>query len=106
MVGVIAAGITGLAPELVRRFARELAAAPRAMIFGSWGSCMHHRSDLFQRAMILLMALTGNQDKSGGDLRVAAWWGLDGLDKMGPKVDLSLMDMLKIIPKAIRGLTL
>ena len=100
-----AAGTTGLSPELIRRFARELAAAPRAMIFASWGSCKHHHSDLFQRAMILLMALTGNQGRSGGGLRVAAWWGLDGLDKMGPKVDLSLMDMLKIIPKAMRGLT-
>ncbi|MBW1686417.1 MAG: hypothetical protein JRS35_15285, partial [Deltaproteobacteria bacterium] len=30
------------------------------------GSCKHHHSDLFQRAMILLMALTGNQGKFGG----------------------------------------
>ncbi len=100
-----ASALTGLSPALIRRFARELAAAPTAMIFASWGSCKHHHSDLFQRAMILLMALTGNQGKPGGGMRVAAWWGLDGLDKMGAGMDLSLLEMLRIIPKAMRGLT-
>jgi DMSO reductase family type II enzyme molybdopterin subunit len=96
---------TKLSPALIRRFARELAAAPTAMIFASWGACKHHHSDLFQRAMILLMALTANQGKPGGGVRIAAWWGLDGLGKMGAGEDLGLFDMLKILPKAIRGLT-
>ena len=48
------------------------------MIFSSWGACKHYHSDLVQRAEILLMALTGNQGKSGGGLRVASWWELDG----------------------------
>jgi DMSO reductase family type II enzyme molybdopterin subunit len=95
---------TKLTPRLIRRFARELAGAPTAMIYASWGSCKHHHSDLFQRAMILLMALTGNQGKPGGGLRVAAWWGLDGLDKLSTG-GLSLLEMAKILPKAMRGLT-
>jgi anaerobic selenocysteine-containing dehydrogenase len=99
-----AAETTGLRPELIRRFARELADAPRAMIFASWGACKHHHSDLFQRAMILLMALTGNQGKAGSGMRVAAWWGLDGLDRMAGARP-SLLEILKILPKAIRGLT-
>jgi DMSO reductase family type II enzyme molybdopterin subunit len=99
-----AAKVTGLKPALIRRFARELAAAPSAMIFASWGACKHHHSDLFQRAMILLMALTGNQGKAGGGLRVAAWWGMDGLEKVAPTT-LSLGEKLRVIPKAIRGLT-
>jgi anaerobic selenocysteine-containing dehydrogenase len=99
-----AAGITGLAPSLIRAFAVGMAEAPSAMIFASWGACKHYHSDLFQRAMILLMALTGNQGKSGGGLRVAAWWGLDGLDRLGG-TGLSPMEMLRAIPKAIRGLT-
>ncbi|MFN8544435.1 MAG: molybdopterin-dependent oxidoreductase [Candidatus Binatia bacterium] len=99
-----AAAVTGVTPAVLRRFAREMAAARSAMIFASWGACKHHHSDLFQRAMILLMALTGNQGKPGGGMRVAAWWGLDGLDKMaGSK--MSTLDMLRVIPKAIRGLT-
>ncbi|MCC6640549.1 MAG: molybdopterin-dependent oxidoreductase [Deltaproteobacteria bacterium] len=99
-----ASAITGVAPSVIQRFARELAAANTAMISASWGSCKHHHSDLFQRAMILLMALTGNQGKPGGGMRIAAWWGLDGLNAMttaGP----SFLEILKIIPKAVRGLT-
>ncbi len=96
--------ITGIHPGLIRRFAREMAAAPNAMIYASWGACKHYHSDLFQRAMILLMTLTGNQGKAGSGVRVAAWWGMDGLDAMAD-VGLTTVDMLKIIPKAIRGLS-
>ncbi len=99
-----ASATTTLSPALIRRFARELAAAPTAMIFASWGACKHHHSDLAQRAMILLMALTGNQGKAGGGMRVAAWWGLDGLDRMAG-TRMSLIEILRILPKAIRGLT-
>ncbi len=99
-----AAEITGLSPKLIRRFARELAAAPSAMIFASWGACKHYHSDLFQRAMILLMSLTGNQGKPGGGMRIAAWWNMDGLDRMAGH-GMSTMDMLKLMPKAVRGMT-
>ena len=95
---------TGINANLIRRFAREMAAAPNAMIFASWGACKHYHSDLFQRAMILLMALTGNQGKPGSGVRIAAWWGMDGLDSM-VTLDLTLGEKLKMIPKAIRGLT-
>jgi DMSO reductase family type II enzyme molybdopterin subunit len=76
-----AARLTGVGPESIRRIARELAAAPRAMIYSSWGACKHYHSDLMQRAEILLMAITGNQGKSGGGLRVASWWPVEGLDR-------------------------
>ena len=99
-----AASVTAVSAGVIRRFARELAAAPSAMIFGSWGACKHHHSDLFQRAMILLMALTGNQGRHGGGLRVAAWWGLDGLEQLSA-LGMSLGEKLRIVPKAIRGLT-
>ncbi len=95
---------TGLAPGLIRAFARGMAEAPTAMIFASWGACKHYHSDLFQRTMILLMALTGNQGKPGGGMRIAAWWGLDGLDSLSGS-GLSAGEMLRAIPKVIRGLT-
>ena len=99
-----ASKITGLSPAVIRRFAREFAAAPAAMIFASWGACKHHHSDLMQRAMILLTALTGNQGRPGTGVRIAAWWGLDGADKMaGSK--MGWKDMMKVLPKAMRGLT-
>jgi DMSO reductase family type II enzyme molybdopterin subunit len=77
-----AAKATGVAAETTRRLARELAAAGSAMIYSSWGSCKHYHSDLNQRAEILLMALTGNQGKSGGGFRVASWWPVQGFEKL------------------------
>jgi anaerobic selenocysteine-containing dehydrogenase len=35
------------------------------MIYASWGACKNYHSDLFQRAMALLMAITGNQGRKG-----------------------------------------
>jgi len=75
------ATITGVGAATIRRLARELAAAGSAMIYSSWGSCKHYHSDLNQRAEILLMALTGNQGKSGGGFRVASWWPVQGFEQ-------------------------
>jgi DMSO reductase family type II enzyme molybdopterin subunit len=77
-----AAAVTGVGAATIRRVARELAAAPAALIYSSWGACKHYHSDLNQRAAILLMALTGNQGKSGGGLRIASWWPVQGFDEM------------------------
>jgi DMSO reductase family type II enzyme molybdopterin subunit len=99
-----ASELTRLSPDLIRQFAHGLAAANNAMIFASWGACKHHHSDLFQRTMILLLALTGNQGKPGSGLRVAAWWAMDGLENMGGS-KIGIMDKLRVIPKAVRGLT-
>jgi DMSO reductase family type II enzyme molybdopterin subunit len=72
------ATITGVAAGTIRRMAREMARAGSAMIVSGWGACKHYHSDLMQRAQVLLMALTGNQGKSGGGFRVAAWWPMGG----------------------------
>jgi DMSO reductase family type II enzyme molybdopterin subunit len=77
-----AAPITGVSAPTIQKVARDLAAAPSAMIYSSWGACKHYHSDLFQRGKILLMALTGNQGRSGGGLRVASWWPVEGFDRM------------------------
>lgn len=99
-----AAKITGLHPNVIRTFAREMAAASRAMILAAYGSCKQYHHDLNQRAMVLLMNLTGNQGRQGGGYRNLSWWAMDGLDAM-TDASLPLMEMLKVIPKAIRGLS-
>ncbi len=54
------------------------------MIFASWGACKHYHSDLFQRGMVYLTALTGNTGgKPGAGIKVSTWWpfpmmGTDG----------------------------
>ncbi|MBI4515022.1 MAG: molybdopterin-dependent oxidoreductase [Deltaproteobacteria bacterium] len=83
-----AAQITGVNAEMIRRVAREAAKAKAAMIFASWGACKHYHSDLAQRAMCLLMALTGNQGKRGGGIRIGAWYSVDALNQISNEVEI------------------
>ncbi len=70
-----AAQITGVTAANIREVAREMAAANSAMIYVSWGSCKHFHSDLFQRGMCYLLALTGNSGgKPGTGAKTSSWW--------------------------------
>jgi anaerobic selenocysteine-containing dehydrogenase len=76
------------------------------MIYASWGACKNYHSDLFQRAMALLMALSGNQGRKGGGLRVASWWELKGADELGGgNYRPPITEVLKLVAKGLRGLT-
>lgn len=71
--------ITGVAAVNIRQVAREMAKVNSAMIFSSWGACKHYHSDLFQRGMVYLMALTGNTGgKPGCGIKVSTWWPMPG----------------------------
>ncbi len=83
-----AAEITGVAPAVIRKLTHEIAGAGTAMIFASWGACKHYHSDLMHRGMALLMALTGNQGKSGGGLRIASWWTVSGFERFSAQYDI------------------
>jgi len=74
-----AAEITGVPAKNIRVVAREMAKARSTMIFSSWGACKHYHSDLFQRGMVYLMALTGNSGgKPGSGIKVSTWWPFPG----------------------------
>ena len=83
-----AAAISGVNAEVIRRVARGLARARTGMIFASWGACKHYHSDLAQRAMCLLMALTGNQGKRGGGIRPGAWYSIDAMNEISSEVEI------------------
>ncbi len=83
-----AAAVTGVKPEMIRSVARTLGKARTAMIFASWGSCKHYHSDLVQRTMCLLMALTGNQGVRGGGIRPGAWYSIDALTEMTAEIEI------------------
>jgi len=79
-----AAEITGVPASNIRCVAREMAAARSSMIFASWGACKHYHSDLFQRGMVYLMALTGNSGgKPGSGIKVSTWWPMPGMVLLG-----------------------
>lgn len=65
------AAITGISPNIVRKIAREFAAAKPAMIYAGYAACKWLHGDLLQRAMLLLVSLTGNIGHEGGGLQIA-----------------------------------
>jgi anaerobic selenocysteine-containing dehydrogenase len=60
------AGPTGIAPATIRRLARELAAAPRAAVYGRIGTCTQEFGTLTSWLVDVLNVLTGNLDRAGG----------------------------------------
>ena len=59
---------TGVPADEVRRLARDLAAAPRATVYGRTGSCLGRHATLISVLIDALSLLTGNLDRQGGTL--------------------------------------
>ncbi len=66
-----AAEITGVHPKIIRRVARTFGKARPAMIYTGYSACKWIHGDLLQRAMMLLVALTGSTGREGGGLQIA-----------------------------------
>src|SRR5262249_17334697 len=62
------APVTGIAPDVIRRLARELAAAERAVIYGRIGTCTQEFGTLASWLVDALNVLTGNLGRPGGAL--------------------------------------
>ena len=60
------AGACGIAPEDIRRMARELAAADRAAVYGRIGTCTQEFGTLASWLVDVVNVLTGNLDREGG----------------------------------------
>ncbi|HJP66767.1 MAG TPA: molybdopterin dinucleotide binding domain-containing protein, partial [Actinomycetota bacterium] len=59
-------GVTGIAAGEIRRLARELAAAERAVVYGRIGTCTQEFGTLASWLVDVLNVLTGNLDRPGG----------------------------------------
>jgi anaerobic selenocysteine-containing dehydrogenase len=57
---------TGIAADVIRRIAHELAAAPTAAVYGRIGTCTQEFGTLASWLVDVLNAITGNLDKPGG----------------------------------------
>ncbi|MBW2419831.1 MAG: molybdopterin-dependent oxidoreductase [Deltaproteobacteria bacterium] len=97
---------TGVKASVVRAFARGMAGAKASMVYASLGACKNHHSDLFQRSIALLMAITGNQGRQGGGLRIASFWPMKGLEEIsGGDFRPSLPEIVQLASKGLtRGL--
>ncbi len=72
-----AASICGTHPETIRELAR-LVASGRTKLQNGLGSCKHYHGDLMERAMDLVLALTGNWGRAGSGLDTYTIALLDG----------------------------
>jgi anaerobic selenocysteine-containing dehydrogenase len=59
-------GVCGIPAGEIRRMARELAAAPRAVVYGRIGTCTQEFGTLASWLVDVLNVLTGNLDREGG----------------------------------------
>lgn len=60
--------ITGVPAETVKRLARELRAAPKAVLYGRVGACTQEFGGLCMWLINVLNAVTGNLDEPGGSM--------------------------------------
>jgi DMSO reductase family type II enzyme molybdopterin subunit len=65
------AELTGVSAAVIRKVARQFAAAKPAMIYTGYSACKWLHGDILQRAMLLLLAVTGNTGPEGGGLHFA-----------------------------------
>ena len=84
------APITSISADTIRRFARDFAKAPAALIVSQWGMCKNLHSDLIQRSQILLASLTGNLGRVGGGWRSGALIAIEGTGIVAMQDSLSL----------------
>ncbi len=64
----VVAPICRVAPDVIRRLARELAAADRAAVYGRIGTCTQEFGTLTSWLVDVVNVLTGNLDREGGAL--------------------------------------
>jgi len=89
-----AAKVTGIKADMIRRFAREFAAAaPAALLLPGAAQSKHYHGDLLMRAEMLLLALTGCVGRPGGG------WDLAAFNEMIGPVLLFFVDQIGALEK-------
>jgi DMSO reductase family type II enzyme molybdopterin subunit len=73
-----ASSVCDVHPDTIRSLARKIA-SKRTKIMAGWNTGKSYHGDLMERAMVLLLALTGNWGKQGTGTRSWAIAGLDGV---------------------------
>ena len=87
-------------PDNIRDLARKVATR-RTKIFIGWNSGKYYHGDLMERAMALLLGLTGNWGKRGTGTRSWAIMGMDGGSFMHRKAGVGQEEAQKLIAQMI-----
>ena len=76
------AEVTGLAPEVIEKFADGFAKAERPMVLSSWGSNRFVHSDLMNRTKLLCLSLKGALGKRGAGYQATALVDFQGFPSL------------------------
>jgi DMSO reductase family type II enzyme molybdopterin subunit len=80
-----ASRVCGVHPETIRQLARKVA-NKRTRILTGWTMCKSYHGDLMERAMCLVVALTGNWGKKGAGIRGISGGMFDGAYSLPQKL--------------------
>jgi DMSO reductase family type II enzyme molybdopterin subunit len=100
------APVCGVSPETVRTLAR-LVAGGRTKILEGFNAAKYYHGDLMERAMCLLLALTGNWGRRGTGIQGLALAGLDGYLLFSMKTRRGLDETARVldgVDQAMAGL--
>ncbi len=88
--------VCGVNPEVIRTLARQ-AASKRTKILEGFNAAKYYHGDLMERAMCLLLALTGNWGRKGTGIMGLALAGLDGYMLFGMKQRHGLAETIRVM---------
>jgi DMSO reductase family type II enzyme molybdopterin subunit len=102
-----ASQVCGIHPQVIRSLARRIAGSRTNILLG-FNSCKNYHADLMERAMCLLLALSGNWGRKGTGIRiwsVGPWPGLMTNAKMlpGPEGTDRALQMVDAIIRSLKA---
>ncbi|MDK1024303.1 MAG: molybdopterin-dependent oxidoreductase [Gammaproteobacteria bacterium] len=86
----------GVHPEVIRNLARSIA-SKRTKILEGFNTSKYYHGDLMERAMCLVLALTGNWGRKGTGIQGLALAGLDGYQIWGMKQKRGINETIRIM---------
>jgi len=91
-----ASKICGVNPTVMRDLARSIA-AKRTKILEGFNAAKYYHGDLMERAMCLLLALSGNWGRKGTGIQGLALAGLDGYPLWGMKQKRGVAETIRVM---------
>jgi len=88
--------ICGINPEVIRSLARDVA-SKRTKIVEGFNTPKYYHGDLMERAMCLLLGLTGNWGRPGTGIQGLALAGLDGYMLFGMKQKRGVAETIRVM---------
>lgn len=92
----LASEICGVHPDAIRSLARTIA-SKRTKILEGFNTAKYYHGDLMERAMCMVLALSGNWGRPGTGIQGLALAGLDGYQLWGMKQKKGVMETIRVM---------